>query len=102
MKGEGMDEKQIAMQIIAFMAHVEGISEDEQLVPPVEVNATDRSGTVFDFEYSPEWDGVDLYDAPSLPVSLRLTDATGRVIKTKITDFTLRPEWVQKLQKLLQ
>lgn len=92
-----MTEKEIAVQLIALMAHVEGISEENLLIPPIEVRATDRDGTQWEFEYSPEWDSVDvLYEVPKLPVLLRLTDAMGKSIETGITDLTLRPEWIAR------
>lgn len=92
-----MTEKEIAIQLITLMAHVEGISEENQLTPPIEVRATDRDGTQWEFEYSPEWDSVDiLFEVPKLPVSLRLTDAMGKSVETEITDLTLRPEWIKR------
>jgi hypothetical protein len=92
-----MNEREIAIQLIALMAHIEGISEEQQFVPPVEVNATDQDGKVWNFEYSPEWDSVDLLPvAPSLPISLRLKDANGSFVETQITDSTLRPEWLKR------
>jgi hypothetical protein len=96
-KGGCMNEREIAMQLIALMAHVEGISEENQFVPPVQVNATDQEGNVSDFKYSPEWDCADLLQvAPTLPVILRLTDANGRFVETRITELTLRPDWIQR------
>jgi hypothetical protein len=92
-----MNEREIAVQLITLMTHVEGISEENQLIPPIEVRATDRDGRVSDFQYSPEWDSVDiLHEAPRLPVSLRLRDAKGKTIETNITDGTLRPEWIRR------
>jgi hypothetical protein len=92
-----MNEREIAIQLFTLMAHVEGISEENQLIPPIEVRATDRDGKVSDFEFSPEWDSVDiLQTAPRLPVSLRLTDAKGKTIETDITDLTLRSEWISR------
>jgi hypothetical protein len=92
-----MTERETAIQMIALMAHIEGISEEQQLVPPVEVNATDQDGKVWAFEYSPEWDSVDLLQVvPRLPITLRLKDANGSFVETRITDSTLRPEWLKR------
>jgi hypothetical protein len=91
-------EKEIAMQLIALMAHIEGISDEQQFLLPIEVNATDQDGNEWDFEYSPEWDSVDLLQvAPTLPVTLRLKDANGRFVETQITELTLRPDWIKRL-----
>ena len=91
-------EKEIAIQLITLMAHIEGISAEQQFVSPVEVNVTDQDGKVWDFEYSPEWDSADLLQvAPTLPVTLRLTDAEGKSVEIDITDLTLRPEWIKRL-----
>ena len=49
-----MNEREIAIQLFTLMAHVEGISEENQLIPPIEVRATDRDGKVSDFEFRPE------------------------------------------------
>jgi hypothetical protein len=92
-----MNEREIAMQLIALMAHIEGISEEQQFVSPVEVNATDKDGNEWDFEYSPEWDSAGLLQiAPTLPVTLRLKDANGKSAETQITELTLRPEWIKR------
>lgn len=92
-----MNEKETAIQLITLMAHVEGISEENQLIPPIEVRVIDRDNKVSDFEFSPEWDSVEiLQEAPRLPVSLRLTDAKGKARETEITDLTLRPEWIRR------
>jgi hypothetical protein len=92
-----MNEKEIAIQLIALMAHIEGISEERQFVPPVEVNVTDQDGKVSGFEYSPEWDGVDLLQTPPrLPVTLRMKDANGSSVETRLTDLTLRPDWIKR------
>lgn len=48
-------EKAITFKLIALMAHVEGISEEQKFVAPISVNITDKDGKVWDFEYSPEW-----------------------------------------------
>ena len=86
------------MQLIALMAHIEGISDEQQFLLPIEVNATDQDGNEWDFEYSPEWDSVDLLQvAPTLPVALRLKDANGRIVETQITELTLRPDWIKRL-----
>jgi hypothetical protein len=98
---ESKCERNIAIHLIALIAHVEGISEEQKFVPPVAVNVTDQDGKVWDFEYSPEWESVDiLHVAPKLPVSLRLTDAKGNAIETEITDLTLRPEWIRPFLRL--
>lgn len=90
-------EKEIAVQLITLMAHIEGISEEQQFVPPVAVNVTDQDGNVWDFEYSPEWDSSDLLQvAPTLPATLRLTDASGSSVETQITELTLRPDWIKR------
>ena len=92
-----MNEREIAMQLIALMAYIEGISEEQQFVPPVDVNATDQDGKVWNFEYSPEWDSVDLLQiAPISPVTLRLKDANGKSVETQIAELTLRPEWIKR------
>jgi hypothetical protein len=91
-------EKEIAIQLITLMAHIEGMSAEQQFVPPVAVNATDQDGNEWDFEYSPEWDCVDLLQvAPTLPVTLRLKDANGKFVETQITELTLRPDWIKRL-----
>ena len=93
-----MKEKEIDMKLIALMAHIEGISDEQQFLLPIEVNATDQDGNEWDFEYSPEWDSVDLLQvAPTLPVTLRLKDANGRFVETQITELTLRPDWIKRL-----
>ena len=85
------------MQLIALMAHIEGISDEQQFLLPIEVNATDQDGNEWDFEYSPEWDSVDLLQAaPRLPITLRLKDANGNSVETRITDSTLRLEWLKR------
>lgn len=92
-----MNEREIAMQLIVLMAHIEGISEEQQFVSPVEVNATDLDGNEWGFEYSPEWDSADLLQiAPTLPVTLRLKDAKGKSVETQITELTLCPEWIKR------
>jgi hypothetical protein len=92
-----MSEREIAIQLIALMAHVEGIAEEQKFVPPVEVSATDLDGQIWEFEYSPEWDSVGLlHVTPRLPMTLRLKDASGNSVETRITDSTLRPEWLKR------
>lgn len=94
---ENMTEREIAIQLITLMAHIEGISEENQLVPPVNVHAVDQSQLVWDFDYDSEWDSADVLPiAPKLPVDLRLVDSTGKVVETRITDLTLRPEWLKR------
>jgi hypothetical protein len=89
-------EKEIAVQLITLMAHVEQISAEQKFVPPVAVNVTDQDGKVWDFEYSPEWDSVDiLHEAPRLPVSLRLTDVKGRYVETPVSELMLRSDWIK-------
>jgi hypothetical protein len=89
-----MNEREIAIELIAL---IEGISEEQQFVPPVEVKATDQDGNAWDFEYDPERDCVNLLQiAPTLPVTLRLKDANGKSAETQITELTLRPEWIKR------
>ncbi len=92
-----MNERNIAIELIAFMAHVEGIAEENRLVPPIEVNATDQDGRGWNFEYSPDWDSLDIVNVtPKLPLSLRLRDANGNIVETAITNLNLRPEWLKR------
>jgi hypothetical protein len=91
-----MTEREIAIQLIALMAHVEGISEENRFVPPIEVTVTDRDSHELEFEYSPEWDELNgMLVPPKLPVTLRLTDAEGSTVETRLTDLTLRADWIK-------
>ncbi len=92
-----MTEREDAVQLIALMGHVEGIAEENRFVPPVEVDAIDRDGQVWSFEYSPAWDSVDMLNvAAKLPLNLRFRDANGAMLEVDITDWTLRPEWLKR------
>ena len=92
-----MNEKQIDFQLIRFMAHIEGIAEESQLDPPIRVKASDRGGTMWEFEYSPDWDSLDVLRViPALPISVRLQDANERIAETEITDWALKPEWMKR------
>lgn len=82
--------KEIAGRLVVMMAQVERVCEEHKLMPPVEVNATDPHGRVWEFDYSPEDDSVEvLLVAPSLPLTLRLRDAEGNTVEVRITSLTL-------------
>lgn len=90
------NQKEISVQLIALMAHVEGICEERGLVPPIDVTATDIDGNVWEFDYSPEYDWVDLLQvAPRLPITLRLIGANGDSAELLIADLNPRPEWMR-------
>lgn|ERR1035438_4668027 len=90
------NQKEISRQLIAFMAHVEGTCEERGLVPPIDVTATDLDGNESRFDYSPDYDWVDLLRiAPRLPITLRLIDANGDSAELRITDLNPRPEWMR-------
>lgn len=90
------NQKEISVQLIAFMAHVEGTCQERGLVPPIDVTATDVDGNVWEFDYSPEYDWVDLSRvAPKLPITLSLIDGNGDSAEVRITDLNPRPEWMR-------
>ena len=75
------------------MGHVEETCEKHGLVPPVEVNVVQANGNQYDFDYSPQDDGVALPPAPIMPpVVLTLTDAQGVQMKLRVLDFAPSPE----------
>jgi len=88
---------EIAKQPIVLMGHIETICEERGFIPPVEVNATDFDGTVWEFDFSPEYDSVDLLlVAPRLPVTLRLRDAKGSSAEAQVTDLRCPPGWIRR------
>ncbi|HEX4919882.1 MAG TPA: hypothetical protein VFV92_03990 [Candidatus Bathyarchaeia archaeon] len=90
-------EQKIVSKLIALMAQVEAICEAHRLLPPVEITARDRQGRLFNFDYDPEWDSVELlHVAPEPPITVRLGDANGTVVEVEITDFAVRPEWMKR------
>lgn len=77
-----------------LMGHVEDISTNHGLVSPVEVKVVDADGTAYDFEYSPEYESVNLPPVPGRPpLLLRLTDAKGTHVEQKLADLGMPPEW---------
>ena len=61
------------------MGYVKEICEKQGLVPPAEVNVVDAGGNQYDFDYSPEYDEVDLPSVPiMLPAVLSFTDREGQ------------------------
>jgi hypothetical protein len=94
-KGEHkMNPKEIAVQQIMFMGHVEDICGKQNLVPPVEVDVVDAGGNQYDFEYRPEDDGVDLPPLPiMLPLMLTFTDVQGTRLERRLLDIAPSPEW---------
>jgi hypothetical protein len=92
-----MNPQETAAQQIALVGHVEEICEHQGLVPPVEVNIVDASGSQYDIEYCPESDWVDLPPVPIMPpVVLDFTDATGRRMERRLSDFAPSPEWTKR------
>ena len=87
---------EISRQLMALMAHVETTCEERRLVPPIEVTATDLDGNDWRFEYSPDYDWVDLLRvAPRLPITLRLIGANGDSAEVQIADLNPRPQWMK-------
>jgi len=89
-----MKSYEVLLQKMVLMGHVEDISANQGLVPPVEVNVVDADGTDYDFEYSPEYESVNLPPLPGRPpLLLRLTDAKGTQMEQKLADLRLPPGW---------
>jgi len=55
-----MNRREGTAQQILLMGHVEEACEKRGLVPPVEVNVSDAGGYQYDFDFSPEYDVIDL------------------------------------------
>jgi hypothetical protein len=88
-------EKEMVSNLISLMGHVEGITEENGLAPPVEVSATDCDGNQWNCEYYPHRDWVHCLPVVlHLPITLRLIDANGRTVEHEIADL-LRPEWLK-------
>ena len=90
------NEMEIWNQLVAMMAHIEDICEEQGFIPPVAVRVTDIAGQTWAFDYDPEWDEVDiLREAPQLPITVRIQDAKGNCVERRITDLAPRPEWMK-------
>lgn len=89
-----MKSLEVPLQKFVLMGRVEDISKNQGLVPPVEVNVVDADGTDYDFEYSPEYESVNLPPVTGRsPLFLRLTDVKGTQVEQKLTDLKVPPEW---------
>jgi hypothetical protein len=92
-----MNMEQEVTRLIALMAQVEGICEQHGFKPPVEITVTEGDGQVWEFDYAPERESVEILpSALRLPIILRFRDTNGRSAQVQITDFALRPEWMKR------
>ena len=88
-------EKEIQSKLIVTMAYIEEFSDENHLVPPIEVSLTDASGHDWQFDYHPESDWVDMERrAPKLPVAVLLRDSEGTIVEARITTFSLPARWM--------
>jgi hypothetical protein len=89
-----MNLQEIAGRWILLMGHVEETCEKHGLVPPVEVNVVQANGNQYNFDYSPEDDGVALQPEPIMPpVVMTMTDALGVRVERRLLDIAPSPEW---------
>jgi hypothetical protein len=79
-----MNKREVANQLMALMAHIVVISEENQFAPPIEVNATDQDRNEWDFEYSPGCDVDLMLASPKLPITLRLRDSKGTLLRREL------------------
>jgi hypothetical protein len=57
------------------------------------VDATDFDGRVWNFDFNPEFDSLELLlSRRTLPITLQLRDAAGTIIEDQITDLTMESE----------
>ena len=90
------NQTEIKSQLIAVMAHVETVCEERGLIPPIDVTITNFDGNEWRFDYSPDYEWVDLLPvAPRLPITLSLIDGNGDSAEVRITDLNPRPEWMR-------
>ena len=92
--------KELIVQQISLMGYVEGICEEHDLVPPVEVSVACGRNESFEFDYTPESERVELPLVHlQLPLILRLTDAAGKSHEAVLSDLTPSPEWARRFSQ---